>query len=546
MIFFYSNAFCGHKIGILIVLAIILLFVFTKSSYTLRSSVFLSRDMGIASHQNSNQYNMNLLHGHSIFYYHHYSSLESILNENQKNMLQALQLYSINNNMNGIQIEEMISLPEIIFHNCHSQTTDTDQQQLQQQQQYLHNKSKEKEIILVWDCKIPTFDMKIENIYAFIDEVTNELHKIRFKTNCSNIVWAAGTHLLSLNDSPDSDASLLLLYQSLHHIVFENGFTVLPVERIHVSDSLRYLYKYVPYTSSTSSSSTSTAKKYANGIIFSNLYDQCQFLLYTRKFNKVCFPQPVELLPILITGLGGCGTHSISTKLQSIGAKIYHERVGIHGAVSWTYLINDVMMNLNYPWGGGNLLHRSSVSDRSKNYELISSSIFNPRFSNLYGLVREPINHIGSFSAHMNTSYEFVSNALNQFPHQLLGTNSFLVKYRAHLNKLNRKRKKCNRAELCNIPFAAMVYMLWNELLYKSVDTIYHIDNDNEVRGLERNVCNIVQTCGDDANHEDHVIDMPPKERKKKHETVKTRMLKSLILWEDLLKASRNYGYEIE
>ena len=54
----------------------------------------------------------------------------------------------------------------------------------------------------------------------------------------------------------------------------------------------------------------------------------------SRKYTPECMPMPEVLLPVLVTGLGGGGTHFMTRVLrQECGLKMHHEGLGIHGAV---------------------------------------------------------------------------------------------------------------------------------------------------------------------------------------------------------------------
>lgn len=51
------------------------------------------------------------------------------------------------------------------------------------------------------------------------------------------------------------------------------------------------------------------------------------------RYDSRCFPVPRRLLPVLITGLGGAGTHAIATYLQEAGIRVEHEGIGVDGSV---------------------------------------------------------------------------------------------------------------------------------------------------------------------------------------------------------------------
>ena len=59
----------------------------------------------------------------------------------------------------------------------------------------------------------------------------------------------------------------------------------------------------------------------------------CHSLINSRKFGIGCFSVNSELYPILVTGLGGSGTHEVANMLNLAGLKVPHEGLGHHGSV---------------------------------------------------------------------------------------------------------------------------------------------------------------------------------------------------------------------
>ena len=60
---------------------------------------------------------------------------------------------------------------------------------------------------------------------------------------------------------------------------------------------------------------------------------QCQRYVNTRKYQVGCMSPPSSLYPILITGLGGCGSHHIAQRLGRMGLQLPHEELGGDGSV---------------------------------------------------------------------------------------------------------------------------------------------------------------------------------------------------------------------
>ena len=64
-----------------------------------------------------------------------------------------------------------------------------------------------------------------------------------------------------------------------------------------------------------------------------SLAEACDKFINTRKHHPECFPKPKRLYPMLVTGLGGTGTHFIANSLQNLGFDLVHEGIGSEGAV---------------------------------------------------------------------------------------------------------------------------------------------------------------------------------------------------------------------
>ena len=60
---------------------------------------------------------------------------------------------------------------------------------------------------------------------------------------------------------------------------------------------------------------------------------KCQHSENSRKYHKDCMLAPSALYPVLITGLGGGGTHNVARLMGQMGALLPHEELGYHGSV---------------------------------------------------------------------------------------------------------------------------------------------------------------------------------------------------------------------
>lgn len=59
----------------------------------------------------------------------------------------------------------------------------------------------------------------------------------------------------------------------------------------------------------------------------------CSRFLNTRKYEVDCMGIPTKLYKILITGLGGSGTHEVAEAAEKVGLQLPHEKLGYDGSV---------------------------------------------------------------------------------------------------------------------------------------------------------------------------------------------------------------------
>ena len=211
-------------------------------------------------------------------------------------------------------------------------------------------------LLVINDC-IPGFNStSFLNIYQYYDQMVS-LIKVLGKSYSETIfVW-------SLPQFPDNmDAELVLLH---HHIITnvlikEQALVVmqpynLPT-KVHEKQYIDHLIRQLIHIyCEISPHDYSVYNKYAISdqylsIILTTVYrylvkvrndaissesldSRCGKYIYTRKFDSFCMPRLKHVYPVLVTGLGGSGTHYITNKLRSVGFKFYHEDLGDDGAV---------------------------------------------------------------------------------------------------------------------------------------------------------------------------------------------------------------------
>eukprot|EP01040_Poterioochromonas_malhamensis_P002461 gene2461-2617_t len=188
-----------------------------------------------------------------------------------------------------------------------------------------------------------------------------------------------------------------------------------------------------------------------------NLFHLCGKYINTRKYHPHCFPPPLKLYPVLVTGLGGSGTHFITRELNALGFHLSHESIADQGSVSWLYGVNDYLLNTSYPFG--RLLERSR-------------SFLSPRFSHVIHVVRNPLDQVSSFTAHTNKTYKFAYLALkNMISHHrtysLQINDQEAAKLRGLLDRSFQKISGCSRGGQCHFQFSTMTWILWNKFVQR-------------------------------------------------------------------------------
>lgn len=167
-----------------------------------------------------------------------------------------------------------------------------------------------------------------------------------------------------------------------------------PIHQLMYSTSSSTLHKFVEIIDEVSRGKCASSLPSHRRISSFNLVENCSKYLNSRKYVEKCMPSPSKLLPILVTGLGGSGTHFYNNLLRSMHIDVYHESLtGSHGSVSWYYAVNDVYLQTPYP------------SSRAK---LQGASMWSPRFSRVIFLTRCPMSQISSLTTHLDHTFQFI------------------------------------------------------------------------------------------------------------------------------------------
>lgn len=332
-------------------------------------------------------------------------------------------------------------------------------------------------IIMFENC-VPGFnDITVDTIYRYYDDLLVYINFLRRKYRYSLIMWSKPVM--------PSDTSVIVRilhqYLTLKHLIHDNGVLVIQPEMVakrriassfnhyhNVHDAIQYQLQYMNILSIESLKILSSKLSSQNNS--SRLAAICDPLINTRKYDERCFPYPDHLFPLLITGLGGSGTHEITNKLRERGVRVRHEQIDVDGTVSWFHAVNDNYGTTAYP-------HHAAL-DNNANY-------FSPRFSKVIHIIRCPVKQISSFTTHLKASYLFV------YEHMVLMKQT----WENYMNDEDNRMKSfivssCNRGEKCNLHFSALSWLFWNNHVHKYADSTFHVEN---IDGLLAYICTIVK-----------------------------------------------------
>ena len=100
------------------------------------------------------------------------------------------------------------------------------------------------------------------------------------------------------------------------------------------NDGSTRISKNGPYLSPTTGTEKILMKSHENNQqIGPEAALNCSRFINTRKFKVDCMGTPTKLYKILITGLGGSGTHLVAEAAERVGLRLPHEKLGYDGSV---------------------------------------------------------------------------------------------------------------------------------------------------------------------------------------------------------------------
>jgi hypothetical protein len=226
--------------------------------------------------------------------------------------------------------------------------------------------------LVVFETFPTTVDvLEFRTIYLFFDELMTFVRSLRRVYDRCIIVWV----LPAGSESLEPELKLLFQFLALQHLVTRMGVLVLPAlpdagVAGMLSSQLSMLYNQAQSFYNHHPPRKVSAAKNENEVVrrlsvinaylrpvfesegsfslFDTLHSQrnqfhnrtqqslhatCVPLLNTRKYDVDCMPVLGKLYPLLITGLGGTGTHFLADALQELGFDVSHESLGVQGSV---------------------------------------------------------------------------------------------------------------------------------------------------------------------------------------------------------------------
>ena len=186
-------------------------------------------------------------------------------------------------------------------------------------------------------------------VYHYFDAVIQVIRSVKELELCQSptVSCEMGLLLASKYGSHNSDAEVTSLMSEVQAI--EDYLTkIFLVDYLNV----RILKENEMYT--RSNITAVDPLHFGDVIALKSLHQHCTPILLSRKYDARCLPPPPPsmLYPLLITSLGGAGTHKIADELQIMAYHVEHEGLGLDASVSWYYAFNDAAINYSFHYPG--------------------------------------------------------------------------------------------------------------------------------------------------------------------------------------------------
>ena len=213
------------------------------------------------------------------------------------------------------------------------------------------------EIVLVGDCFKERQSMSIENCYDYADTILHFLRGARTLLPYSLIVWITNIDLVEESKIVQklmtylagkyiiADIKVVLFPMGLYYRALSTAKSNFPTSSIPPSalqcirDLLAHFVFQVENTFKVTwspiilRSDPRLSLQPPPSALQETLSARCSSLINTRKYDSLCLPRPAVLLPVLITGLGGAGTHYLHSVGLRLGLRLSHEDIDAHGSV---------------------------------------------------------------------------------------------------------------------------------------------------------------------------------------------------------------------
>ena len=177
----------------------------------------------------------------------------------------------------------------------------------------------------------------------------------------------------------------------------------------------------------------------------------CSRFINTRKHVAECEGQePVRLLAVLVTGVGGSGTNLMTSAFKKVGVTVGHEYVAGKGTASWPHAVSDAVVGVPYPFPRKGP-HRSVrvLPEES------------PRFQHVIHQVRCPMDNIAALTTHNNFSRDFLWRSAGVDP------------------------------SLAPCLWGAHVWLRWNEHIESFADARVRIEDFESPEAMAQHVCGL-------------------------------------------------------
>lgn len=322
-------------------------------------------------------------------------------------------------------------------------------------------------------------NVSLSAVYGSVDRIAAQAQALRGRYPGSIIVWTgAPAYLSSISHAEGRELALFLLGRYLMSrmrviCLLQQQPAAAAAEQI--AEHVSRLHQLLPRGQKGDALLTALlCHRDISCTSLPPLHEACAKYLHSRRFAADCMPYPKLLYPLLVTGLGGAGTHYIAAQLQALGYDLRHEAMGSQGSVSWLYAANDAYFNVSYPYGGLQ--------------GWAAASALSPRFRHVLHLTRSPAQQISSLTSHSNKSYAFMSAVLEGWL-QAQGDSTGMVSVQA-VSRQRQAAEGCYRGQACNLHFAALAYLHWNRLVEGYADAVYQVEQPT---ALLEHACRLLQ-----------------------------------------------------